>query len=1295
MESNRINQKDNHPRKSANPLSVLFFSWLIPIFWRGWKKDLDLEDLYKPLEEHRSNILGDLIESLWDEEVCLSILKKRNPRLFRVIWKIFGTSIILQGILVFIVEFILRLSQPFLMGGLIDSFSSKGSITNRDTQLYAFGLIATTFFTALFMHLYHINVVHIGMKIRLATSSLIYRKVLKLSTTRNNDISTGKIINLLANDAMRFDYAITFLHDLWIGPVQIIIVYYFLWNLIGYSSLVGLGPVIVFMIFHFYFGKTISILRRKTVLKTDDRINYTSEVVKGINVIKMHAWETSVSKFITDLRKKEINIFKKLSYVRGIMNSFAMFHTRLTTTLTILTYVLLGNYISSKKVFVLTSYLNILQNSVATYFPEGISQMSEFLVSVKRIEDYLLSDENTAKVTSSKPTPQSMELNSKNIFNNLMPHIKMVNVCAKWNSNLTDEVLNDFSMEIFPGKVNVISGAVGSGKTAVFHAILGEIEITRGTIDIEGTISYCSQEPWIFPGSIRQNILFGSEYEPNKFRKVINACALDQDIRNLKHRDLTFIGGKGVSLSTGQKARINVARCVYREANIYLLDDIFSSVDLNVGKYIYRNCIKDLLNDKIIVIISHQIQYFDPDDHVIFIEQGKVKYEGSKMNLGIAQSEASSFSEEGNMNTEQECELRKRVPSIDGSTTSLERRNSEIMDQRNKNNLALYQSYLKAGYGRCILFLIFIMFIMPQVFGSFGDFWLSFWVDLEEHNYFKNVTIKYDDGLPKPSREICITIFGSLVGATIIASFIRSLIYYSACMKASLNLHKKMLHCVTRAPMQFFNRTPAGSILTRFSKDIGIIDENLPSALHDFLQISLMAIGIIIVVPTTNPWILIPSAVAFIVFYLLRFIYIATSNSLRRLEGSTRSPIITHLTSTLQGLITVRSSKAQKILVQQFDGHQDIHSSTWYIYLSINRAFAMWLDFICVIYNAVITLLFVYVNNNASGANVGLALTQANGLTGILQWGVRQSAEVDNNMVSVKRILQFTKLEQEPPLHSTGIQVLSSWPSRGSIDFINVNMRYDPKGPWVLRDINFSILPSQKVGIVGRTGSGKTSLIAALFRLADIEGTIKIDGIDISMLGVHDFRSKITVIPQEPFLFSGPLRKCLDHYNDYSDDVLWKALEEVNMKEFVKSLNNGLNAEICEGGSNISVGQRQLLCLARAIINENKIIVLDESTANIDFETDSLIQKTLKTKFSSCTVLTIAHRILTVMDSNLMIVMDSGHVVEIGHPFILLQNEDGFLNTLIEGNSELADQMFSIAKTSYEQNLPPIHDCTS
>jgi ATP-binding cassette subfamily C (CFTR/MRP) protein 4 len=427
-------------------------------------------------------------------------------------------------------------------------------------------------------------------------------------------------------------------------------------------------------------------------------------------------------------------------------------------------------------------------------------------------------------------------------------------------------------------------------------------------------------------------------------------------------------------------------------------------------------------------------------------------------------------------------------------------------------------------------------------------------------------------------------------------------------------------------------------------------------------------VGIIAVVAIVNFWLLIPTFIIAIIFYYLRVIYLATSRSVKRLEGVTRSPVFSHLNASIQGLTTIRAFEAQHILENQFDSHQDLHSSAWYLFISTSRAFGYWLDVICFIYIGIVTLSFLLMDGEQLGGNVGLAITQAIGLTGMFQWGMRQSAELENQMTSVERVLEFSELESEPPLETTPENKPSKgWPPKGEVTFEKLTLRYSPSTPAVLKEISFTILPGEKVGIVGRTGAGKSSLISALFRLAECpSGRIVIDGVDTTTLGIHQLRASISIIPQEPVLFSGTMRKNLDPFDEYSDEDLWKALEEVELKEAVSELAGGLSAHMSEGGSNFSVGQRQLVCLARAILRNNKILVLDEATANVDPKTDTLIQSTIRRKFAHCTVLTIAHRLHTVMDSDRVLVMDAGRVAELAPPSQLLADPGSMLARMAE-----------------------------
>ncbi|KAI5635385.1 ABC transporter domain-containing protein [Phthorimaea operculella] len=667
----------------------------------------------------------------------------------------------------------------------------------------------------------------------------------------------------------------------------------------------------------------------------------------------------------------------------------------------------------------------------------------------------------------------------------------------------------------------------------------------------------------------------------------------------------------------------------------------------------------------------------------------------------------------------------------------------------------VYGAYLKASGNYCTVTVMVLVAVLAQLLGSGSDWWTSYWVNLEEANpgHALNATLQRqtnatpalelsnnltqtlqeDTYFPTVglSRYQCIYIYTAMVVSLVVVSLLRSFMFFSMAMRASTRLHNNMFSAITRAPMRFFHVNPSGRILNRFSKDMGAVDEVLPSALLDVLQIGLSLIGIVVVVAAVNYWLLVPTVAIGLVFYLLRIFYLASSRSIKRLEGVTRSPVFSHLNATLQGITTIRAFGAQEALIREFDNHQDLHSSAWYLFIASSRAFGFWLDLVCVVYIAVVTLSFLVLGKDQEqGGNVGLAITQAMGLTGMFQWGMRQSTELENQMTSVERIQEYSHIESEPPLQSEpSKKPPPSWPDKGRLQFRHLFLYYSPGEPAVLKDLTLTIEPKEKVGIVGRTGAGKSSLINALFRLATIEGEIIIDDRETSTLGLHELRSQISIIPQEPVLFSGTMRHNLDPFDEYPDQVLWRALEEVELKEPVMELPAGLSSRMSEGGGNFSVGQRQLVCLARAIVRRNRLLVLDEATANVDPhdrmsegscnfsvgqrqlvclaraivrrnrllvldeatanvdpQTDALIQTTIRNKFAECTVLTIAHRLHTVMDSDKVLVMDAGQMVEFDHPHILLQKPDGILRGMVDQTGRhMAETLARVALQAYEK----------
>ncbi|XP_039765461.1 multidrug resistance-associated protein 4-like isoform X1 [Pararge aegeria] len=1391
METTKRKSQPVHPRAKANPLSALTFGWTLPIFWGGLKKEMEEHDLYEPLEEHASGPLGDKFARLWEEEVA-SAAGKRTPSLLRVILRAYAARCMLYGFVLLFMECGIRIAQPVFLGKLVEYYSpDQKTVKPREAYLYAGAVVLCSALNVFFVHPYMMAILHMGMKFRVACCSLIYRKSLRLSKTALGETTVGQVVNLLSNDVNRFDVAIIFLHYLWIGPLATIIVTYFMWLEISWAAVVGVGFMLAFIPLQAYLGKRTSVLRLKTALRTDERVRLMNEILSGIQVIKMYTWEKPFADLVVKARKQEIKEIRATSYIRGVLTSFIMFTTRICLFFSILAFVLVNNVISAKQVFVVTSFYNILRQTMTVFFPQGIAQVAEATISIKRLQSFMLYEDTSKPVpglaeiqTSTKKgkelivTPRESVLSTEaaDIKEGTKPilepetflknednakgngksgaplesgeeddeelatkveedarGVRLKHATAKWIVSHSENTLTDMSLTIKPGKLIAVIGPVGAGKSSLLHVLLKELPLQSGSVHIGGTVSYASQEPWLFAGSVRQNILFGQPMDRPRYNTVVRRCALDRDFTLLPHGDKTVVGERGVSLSGGQRARISLARAVYKRADIYLLDDPLSAVDAHVGRHLFESCVVGYLRNTTRVLVTHQLQFLRDVEQIIILKNGAIAAAGDFETLSAsgldfatllardeAEEEKPATEDKSNLDNEESVlqgSFRKRqmsihsVSSVDNLTaTAPPEGGREEAEMRTAGAVSgkVYGAYLGASGHPLLVTLMVLVAVLAQLLGSGSDWWTSFWVNEEEDHprsemvsldrqnisdplmYSGNFTdallenAKFKSGL---TRYQCIYIYSGMVVALVVISLLRSFMFFSMAMRASTRLHNNMFASITRAPMRFFHTNPSGRILNRFSKDMGAVDEVLPSALLDVLQIGLSLIGIVVVVGVVNYWLLLPTVAIGLVFYGLRIFYLASSRSIKRLEGVTRSPVFSHLNASLQGITTIRAFGAQEALIREFDNHQDLHSSAWYLFIASSRAFGFWLDLVCVVYIAVVTLSFLVFGNEEYGGNVGLAITQAMGLTGMFQWGMRQSTELENQMTSVERIQEYSNIESEPPLESEPKKKPPpSWPEAGKLEFKHVYLFYAPGEPAVLKDLSMEILPKEKVGIVGRTGAGKSSLINALFRLAQIEGEIIIDGRETSTLGLHELRSQVSIIPQEPVLFSGTMRHNLDPFDEYPDQVLWRALEEVELKEAVMELPAGLSSRMSEGGGNFSVGQRQLVCLARAIVRRNRLLVLDEATANVDPQTDALIQTTIRNKFADCTVLTIAHRLHTVMDSDKVLVMDAGQMVEFDHPHMLLKKEGGILRGMVDQTGRaMAETLARVAMQAYNK----------
>uniref|UniRef100_A0A8C3ILG3 Multidrug resistance-associated protein 4 n=1 Tax=Chrysemys picta bellii TaxID=8478 RepID=A0A8C3ILG3_CHRPI len=1097
---------------------VLQLRWLNPLFVTGHKRKLEEDDMYKVLAEDASERVGE--ELYWDKEVQKAKKEARTPHLTKAILLCYWKSYLALGFFTLIEE-TLKVIQPVFLGKIINYFEFFDPLDTAALNFaygYAAALSVCTLILAITHHLYFYHVQRAGMKLRVAMCHMIYRKALRLSNTALGKTTTGQIVNLLSNDVNKFDQVTIFLHFLWAGPLQAIAVTALLWIEIGPSCFAGMAILIILLPLQTCIGRLFSSLRSRTAALTDVRIRTMNEVITGMRIIKMYAWEKSFSELVSSIRRKEISMVLKSSYLRGLNLASFFVASKITVFMTFMTYVLLGNVISASRVFVAVSLYGAVRLTVTLFFPAAVERASEAMISIRRI---------------------------KSLF-----------------------------------------------YLCIWH--------------------WCD------------------------------------------YGDLTVIGDRGATLSGGQKARVNLARAVYQDADIYLLDDPLSAVDAEVSRHL---CIYQALHQKVSILVTHQLQYLHAVNQILILKEGKMVGKGTYSEFLSSGIDFASL-----LKKNEEVE-QSPIPGISTMTSARNRTFSQSSvwsqdslllpvprDQlltpesrsEGKINFKIYRKYFAAGANYFVIFILLLLNILAQV------------------RYLMDATNNKE-------IDLCLTV------TTVLFGIVRSLLVFTVLVNAGQTLHNKMFQSLLKAPVLFFDRNPIGRILNRFSKDIGHLDDLLPLTILDFIQTLLQIFGVVAVAVAVIPWILIPLVPLCILFIFLRRYFLDTARDIKRLESTTRSPVFSHLSTSLQGLWTIRAFKAEQRFQELFDAHQDLHSEAWFLFLTTSRWFAVRLDAICAIFVIVVAFGSLFLANTLDAGQVGLALSYAITLMGMFQWGVRQSAEVENLMISVERVMEYTELEKEAPWESNK-RPPAEWPSQGVIAFENVNFTYSLDGPLALRHLSVLIKSKEKVGIVGRTGAGKSSLIAALFRLAEPKGRIWIDKYLTSELGLHDLRKKISIIPQEPVLFTGTMRKNLDPFNEYTDEELWNVLEEVQLKEAVEELPDKMETQLAESGSNFSAGQRQLVCLARAILKKNQILIIDEATANVDARTDELIQKTIREKFAQCTVLTIAHRLNTIIDSDRIMVLDAGRLKEYNEPYILLQEKESLFYKMVQqvGKAEAA-----------------------
>uniref|UniRef100_A0A8C7EUI1 Multidrug resistance-associated protein 1 n=1 Tax=Neovison vison TaxID=452646 RepID=A0A8C7EUI1_NEOVI len=1183
---------------------------------------------------------------------------------------------------------------------LLINFVNDQEAPDWQGYFYTVLLFVSACFQTLVLHQYfHICFVS-GMRIKTAVIGAVYRKALVITNSARKSSTVGEIVNLMSVDAQRFMDLATYINMIWSAPLQVILALYLLWLNLGPSVLAGVAVMILMVPVNAVMAMKTKTYQVAHMKSKDSRIKLMNEILNGIKVLKLYAWELAFKDQVLAIRQEELKVLKKSAYLAAV-GTFTWVCTPFLVALsTFAVYVTIdkNNILDAQKAFVSLALFNILRFPL-NILPMVISSIVQASVSLKRLRIFLSHEELEPDSIERRPVKDGGGANS----------ITVKNATFTW-ARSDPPTLSGITFSIPEGSLVAVVGQVGCGKSSLLSALLAEMDKVEGCVAVKGSVAYVPQQAWIQNDSLRENILFGRQLQERYYKAVIEACALLPDLEILPSGDRTEIGEKGVNLSGGQKQRVSLARAVYCDSDIYLFDDPLSAVDAHVGKHIFENVIgpKGMLRNKTRLLVTHSISYLPQVDVIIVMTGGKISEMGSYQELlardgafaEFLRTYASSEQEqaeqdEGGMVVEvgegltsvsspgkegKQMENGMLVTDVAGrqlqrqlsnsssysgdvshhhtSTAELQKAGAKKEDawklveadkaQTGKVKLSVYWDYMKA-IGLFISFLSIFLFLCNHVAALASNYWLSLWTDDPIVNGTQEHT------------KVRLSVYGALGISQGISVFGYSMVVSIGGIFASRRLHLDLLHNVFRSPMSFFERTPSGNLVNRFSKELDTVDSMIPQVIKMFMGSLFNVIGacIIILLATPIAAIIIPP-LGLIYFFVQRF-YVASSRQLKRLESVSRSPVYSHFNETLLGVSVIRAFEEQERFIRQSDLKVDENQKAYYPSIVANRWLAVRLECVgnCIVLFA--ALFAVISRHSLSAGLVGLSVSYSLQVTTYLNWLVRMSSEMETNIVAVERLKEYSETEKEAPWRVPEMTPPSTWPQVGRVEFRDYGLRYRENLDLVLKNINVTIEGGEKVGIVGRTGAGKSSLTLGLFRINEsAEGEIIIDGINIAKIGLHDLRFKITIIPQDPVLFSGSLRMNLDPFTQYSDEEVWTSLELAHLKDFVSALPDKLNYECAEGGENLSVGQRQLVCLARALLRKTKILVLDEATAAVDLETDNLIQSTIRTQFEDCTVLTIAHRLNTIMDYTRVIVLDKGEIRECGHPSDLLQQRGLF-----------------------------------
>ncbi|KAJ0980468.1 hypothetical protein J5N97_008723 [Dioscorea zingiberensis] len=1238
------------PERHVSIFSRISFAWMTPLMQLGYKRPIAVKDIWKLDTWDETEMLNSRFQTCWLKE-----LQKNRPCLLKALHCSLGARFWLGGVLKIgydISQFVGTITLNFLLQSIQQGDPSWNN------YLYAFFMFVGVTFGSLCEGQYFQNVIRVGFHMRSTLVAAVFNKALRLTQEGRKQFTSGKITNLMTTDAEALQGICLQLHGLWSAPFRIIVSIILLYMQLGVASLIGsLMMLLIFPIQIFTASKMreVSKVSRQC---TDRRIGLMNEILGAMETVKCYAWEKSFQCNVQNTRSDELSWFQKVQLLETCNNFVLNLIPVVVTVMSFGIYCLLGGDLTPSKAFTTLSLFAVLRYPLYV-LPNLITQVVNASVSLTRLEELFLTEERM--LVPNPPIDQSF------------PAISIRNGYFSWELKAEKPTLSNINLDIAVGSLVAIVGRTGEGKTSLISAMLSELPANPGKdtiVTLRGRVAYVPQIPWIFNATVRENILFGSPFHPSSYGMTIDVTELQQDLDKLPGGDLTEIGERGINISGGQKQRVSLARAVYSDADVYIFDDPLSALDAHVGQKVFDRCIKHQLRGKTRVLVTNQLHFLPYVDRIILVHDGMVIQEGTYEELSNSGILFRSLVKNVGKSEERQAETSHPGTSKSPMKNELiedENDSSKIVNTSYTGNngkfVLIKQEELETGVvswkvlmryknalgGLWVVAVFFACYFLTEVLRISSSTWLSVWTDEGSSN--------------NQGPGFYIMIYALLSFTQVLVTLANSYWLIVSSLNAAKRLHDAMLNSVLRAPMLFFHTNPIGRIINRFARDIGATDTNVASSINMFMgQVSqffstFVLIGII---SPISLWAIMP---LFVLFYAAYLYYQSSARELKRMDSVTRSPVYAQFAEALNGLSTICAYKAYDRIGKINGKSMDDNIRFTVVISAANRWLAIRLETLGGIM-IWLTVSFAVMQNQHSenqknfASEMGLLINYALNITSLLTSVLRLASLAESSLNAVERIGTYIDLPSEAPLTIESNRPPLGWPSFGIIKFHDVVLRYRPGLPLVLRKISFMTEANEKIGIVGRTGAGKSSMFNALFRLVELEsGEIFIDDYDISKFGIFDLRKALGVIPQMPVLFSGTVRFNLDPFGDHSDADIWETLRRVCLKDVIQKNELGLDTKVLEAGENFSIGQRQLLSLARVLLRRSKILGFDEATAAVDVTTDALIQRTIREEFNYCTMLIIAHRLNTVLDCDRVLLLDFGQVLEFDSPAVLLANK--------------------------------------